>query len=444
VLKIVTFAKPKNVGGNGKDRHQENMKQNQILFTSIAFLLLTGMTSFKHENKFADDFLEFWTDVNDNYAYFDKKHTDWNKVKTVYLPQAQNAKNKNELITIFENALEELYDNHFSLNTNLKSSTRLVPTGLDIWAEWINDKPIITEVRKGFSADKAGVKNGMEIISINGIPIEQAVNNRIGKCITNIDTEVKNYALRQLLAGTYLTQRVIVVKQNGKTITINLDEANGNLTDNYKYQSLLEYKTIDNNIGYIKFNNSLGQTEVIQLFDSALFQLKNTKAVIIDLRETPSGGNSIVAKGIMSRFITADMPYQKHVLPNEGKEFNIKSSWFEIVSPRGAFTYDKQVIILVNHWTGSMGEGITIGFDALGKAKIVGTKMAELKGAINGFQTSKTKIPYSFPTEQLYHINGTPRENFIPNNFIDLTNTKYKEIDDPILTEGINIINENK
>ena len=91
-----------------------------------------------------------------------------------------------------------------------------------------------------------------------------------------------------------------------------------------------------------------------------------------------------------------------------------------------------------------MGEGITIGFDALGKAKIVGTKMAGLNGAINGFQTSKTKIPYSFPTEQLYHIDGTPREIFSPTNLIDLTNSKYKEMEDPILTEGINIINANK
>jgi C-terminal processing protease CtpA/Prc len=426
--------------GHGAQQ-KNNMTPHKIIVTSIAILLLTGLTSFKHDTKFADDFLEFWNDVKDNYAYFDKKHTDWNKVKTVYLPQAANAKNKNELITIFENAVEELYDNHFSLNTNLKSSTRLVPTGLDIWAEWINNKPVITEVRKGFSADKAGVKNGMEIISINGIPIEQAVNNRIGKCINNIDSEVKNYALRQLLAGTYLTQRVIVVKQNGKTRTINLDETNGNLTDTYTYNSLLDFRTIDNNIGYIKFNNSLGQTDVIQFFDSALYQLKNTKALIIDLRETPSGGNSIVARGIMSRFITVEMPYQKHVLPNEEKEYKIKRSWFEIVSPRGSFTYDKQVVILVNHWTGSMGEGITIGFDALGKAKIVGTKMAGLNGAINGFQTSETKIPYSFPTEQLYHINGTPREIYTPAHFVDLTNLKYKDMVDPILTEGTNIIN---
>lgn len=417
------------------------LKRYKMLM-SIAIILLIGLVSCGQDRKFGDDFLEFWTDVKNNYAYFHKKHTDWDKVKTVHLPQAEKAKNRNELITVFESAVEELYDNHFSLNTNLKSSTRLVPTGLDIWAEWIDGKAVISEVRKGFSAEKAGVKAGMEIISLNGIPIEQAVNNRIGKCITNIDTEVRNYALKQLLAGTYLKQRVIVIKENDKTKTINLDEPNGNLTDNFKYNSLLDFQTIDSNIGYIKLNNSLGETDAIPVFDSALNQLKNTKALIIDLRETPSGGNTDVARGIMSRFITSEMPYQKHALPdNEDKEFKIKKSWLAVVSPRGPFTYDKPVLVLVNHWTGSMGEGIAIGLDALKRAKIVGTKMAGLNGAINRFETTNAKIPFSFPTEQLYHINGTPREAFIPGNFVELTNSQYKEIDDPILTEGINIIN---
>ncbi|MBK8549976.1 MAG: PDZ domain-containing protein [Ignavibacteria bacterium] len=404
---------------------------------------MSVLTSFKPGNEFGADFIEFWTVVKENYAYFENKNTDWDKVKEVYLPLAENAADRKELITIFENAIEELYDNHFSLNTNLNTSTRLVPSGLDIWAEYIDGKAIVTEVRKGFSADKAGVKNGMEIISINGIPVEKAVNERIGKCITSIKAEVRNYALRQLLAGTYLVQRIIELKQNGEIITVNLDKAIGDLSVNNENDSLLEFRIIDDGIGYIKLNNSLGDTKVIQLFDNALSELKETGALIIDLRETPGGGTSVVARGIMSRFITSEMPYQKHILPFEEKEYGIKRSWLELVSPRGPFTYEKPVVLLVNHWTGSMGEGITIGFDALGAAKIVGTKMAELIGAISGFQTADTKIPYSLPTEQIYHINGTPRENFVPGYLTDLRDPKYKDTGDPVLTEGINIINSN-
>lgn len=415
------------------------MKQKPLLSAALTCFFLVAFT-IKQGSIFAEDFLEFWNEVKNNYAYFDKKHTDWDKVKAIYLPQAQNAKSRTELISILENAIEELYDNHFSLNTNLQSSTRLVPSGSDVWAEWINGEAVITEVRKGFSADHAGVESGMKIVSINGVPVNQAVNKRIGKCIRKVDTEVENYALRQLLAGTYLKQRVIVAEQNGQVKSINLDAAHGNLTDNYKYPSLLEFKALGNNIGYIRFNNSLGQADVLSLFDNALNQLRNTRALIIDFRETPGGGNSVVARGILGRFIKMEMPYQKHVLPNEEKEFQIKRSWLELVSPRGPFAYDHPVVVLVNHWTGSMGEGIAIGFDALGKATIVGTKMAGLNGAISGFQTSRTKIPYSFPTEQLFHVKGIPRESFIPPVLIDLTDPKYTGIEDPILTEGVNHI----
>ena len=413
------------------------MKKNKSIFFLFILLLSVVLPSHKSFYPHETDFLEFWTDVKNNYAYFHKKHTNWEKVKTVYLPLAKEAKNKEELITVFEKALEELYDPHFSLNTNLRSSTRLVPTGLDVWAEYINGKPIIMEVRKGFSAEKAGMVAGMEIISLNSIPIEKAVNNRIGKCIEKIDTEVKNFALRQLLAGTYLENRKLEVKLNGRIKIIDPDKAFGNLTDKHSYSTMLDQKILEGNIGYIKINNSLGNNELIKQFDTALHSVSKTKALILDLRETPSGGNSSVARAIMGRFITKELPYQKHVLPIEERSYGVKRSWLELVSPRGPFTYKGKLVVLVNHWTGSMGEGIAIGFDALKRGTVTGTKMAGLLGAINGYQTGTSKIPYSFPTEQLYHVNGTPREDYKPAVLVDLLNNKYMKMQDPVLMEGL-------
>jgi hypothetical protein len=58
------------------------------------------------------------------------------------------------------------------------------------------------------------------------------------------------------------------------------------------------------------------------------------------------------------------------------------------------------------------------------KARIMGTKMAGLLGEIYSFETPENKIPFSFPCVQLQHINGQPREDFIPapisDNFIIL------------------------
>lgn len=412
-----------------------------LTFLPLVVLLLAFVDS-RSNKEYADDFTEFWTDVHDNYAYFDKKQTDWNLVKSVYLPQAEKAKNRDELITVFENAVKELYDDHFNLNVNLKSSNRMVPSGLDYWAEFRDNKVIVTEVRQGFSAYNAGIRAGIEIVSVNGIPMEEAVRKSAGKCLKSVDIDARNYYLRQLLAGNYITGRVVEIRENGVNRTITPDSQSGNLADGHEYPNPGEFRILEGNIGYFRFNNSLGQTDVIRFFDSAMLTMKDTKAMIIDLRETPGGGNSTVARAIMGRFITAEMPYQKHVLPNEEKETGIRRSWLELVTPRGPFTYKMPVAVLAGHWTGSMGEGIVIGFDALKRATIIGTKMAGLNGSIEGFSCANSKIPYSFPTEQLFHVNGTPREDFIPGVLIDLADKKYASVKDPVLSEAIELLDQ--
>ncbi len=41
--------------------------------------------------------------------------------------------------------------------------------------------------------------------------------------------------------------------------------------------------------------------------------------------------------------------------------------------------------------------------------------LACLPGEIYSFETPETKIPFSFPCVQLQHINGQPREDYVPN-----------------------------
>ena len=90
--------------------------------------------------------------------------------------------------------------------------------------------------------------------------------------------------------------------------------------------------------------------------------------------------------------------------------------------------YTKPLVLLVNHWTGSVGEGITIGFDALKRAAIIGTPMAGLNGAIYSYTMPHTKIGFSFPVEKLFHVAGTPREYFKPTAEVFLTGKEGDEI----------------
>jgi carboxyl-terminal processing protease len=135
--------------------------------------------------------------------------------------------------------------------------------------------------------------------------------------------------------------------------------------------------------------------------------------LILDLRDVPSGGNTSVALGILGRFVTQRLPYQRHRIPAYAQP-DVERNWVEEVAPRGPFAYRGRLVVLVDAWTGSLGEGIAIGLDAMQRATVVGTPMAGLAGAVDSVTLPATGVRVQFPTEQLFHIDGTPRHEWKP------------------------------
>ncbi len=391
------------------------------LFFTFLTLFLTNLTL--GQTKYEKDFNEFWSDVNNNYAYFDQQQLNWNNVKDIYSPKVKQITNDNDFIKFLETVINEFHNGHISLNTNLNSSNRIIPSGQDMFVEKINNKFYITDIRKRFGADLAGLKIGDEIQLFNGKSINEQTEQFLPKSTNIYSQEMFQNAYNMLLSGKHNTKREISISRKGKTLECYPDNfAIKETTD------LLETKILNKSTAYIKINNSLGNYNTIEEFDKSVDKFMQYKNLIIDLTETPSGGNTTVARCIMGRFINKDMPYQQHEF--DEKEFETKRKWVEFVTPRKS-QYKGKVYVIVGHWTGSMGEGIAVGFDGLKRAKIIGTKMAGLLGAINGFKMSETNIGFQIPTERIYHIKGTPREKYKPKILtknIDETTTKMNEI----------------
>jgi C-terminal processing protease CtpA/Prc len=171
----------------------------------------------------------------------------------------------------------------------------------------------------------------------------------------------------------------------------------------------------------------------VAAIDRALEQLRSTSGLILDLRDVPSGGNSSVALGIMGRFAKTMLPYQRHRIPGYGQP-DVERNWIELVAPRGPFTYTAPVVALVDHWTGSMGEGMAIGFDAMQRAVVVGTPMAHLAGAVTDLRLPRTGVDVAFATEQLFHVNGTPRQDWLPPVLVQ---TPVTRTNDTVLSRGL-------
>lgn len=393
---------------------------NIILFFLFAIpVKLSAQSDQVSTAHYREDYEYFWKSINEEYCYFNKKQTDWQKVKEIYEPRIEKITTRDQFVSILEKSLNEIYDHHAVLNTNTDSSNRLVPSGTDTWAEFVKGKPTIIELRKSFGTEACGVLPGMEIVSVNDVPVEEAIKPLLPKSLKSIDTESKNFALRLLLAGDHITKRKFTLRYKGVQKDFYPDQ-NGMQLENIHHSSLVDSRLIGTT-GYIIINDCLYNDDLIAAFDSVMQTMKNTSALILDFRNTPSGGNTSVAKAIIGWFITKDHFYQKHEYYADEKNTGIKRSWEEIVSPRNGKYYEKALVILCNHWTGSVGEGIIIGFDALSRpfTKIIGTQMAQLNGAVYSYELPNTKIHFGFPAERLYHINGLPREQFKPGISID-------------------------
>lgn len=65
-----------------------------------------------------------------------------------------------------------------------------------------------------------------------------------------------------------------------------------------------------------------------------------------------------------------------------------------------------------------MGEGMAIGLEEIISGKVFGTEMAGLSGGIKVFHFKTKNYGYQIYFEKTLQVNGMPRENYTPVNYI--------------------------
>ena len=378
-----------------------------MLLAATAFASPAQEPDFLRAEQRTEDFAAFCRFVEEEYAYFDLKATDWRRACAFHGARAADAADRNAFVELLERALGELYDPHAHLGTHTPKSYRLVPTHAEVLAGWSNGRALLLEVRRGSGAEAAGLVPGMEVVAIDGEAVEAAVGRIEPRFLSRADPAARDWALQRALAGrrdrspTRLSIRTGDVMREVEFVPGRPEPA-----------ALLSHRVIGE-VGYVRIHNSLGEQALVQAFDEALAAMPSVRSWVIDLRDTPSGGNSLVARGILGRFVPDLRPYQRHELVAEFRSAGIRRVWVEYVAPRGS-PFLQPVVALVGRWTGSMGEGLAIGLNATRGAPVLGPPMARLLGANGETVLPHSKIVVRVPVEKLFHVDGTAREAFVP------------------------------
>ncbi|WP_037488367.1 hypothetical protein [Sphingomonas phyllosphaerae] len=366
--------------------------------------------------------------LHENYGYFARAGVDGDAILATFADRAKAARSDKDFIDVLQLVAHNFADPHFIVGPLDAGDWSVFPTASDMTGRYDGKAFLIAEVRAGGDAAAKGVRPGMAIARIDGLSPQAAIAAITGRAFADLSPVQIGFALDMALAGHRRQARVIEVRDGSRRRIYTLAAANAQAA-RIEDGPLLETER-RGTLGIIRINNSLGNQQLIGAFSTALASLADSEAVLIDLRNTPSGGNTSVARGIMGHFVDHDRPYQMHVIPYETRVLGPTRKFVEYVAPFGQ-RYTGKVYVAGGHWTGSMGEGMMIGFDAIG-ATTVGTDLAHLLGALSNETIEGSAAQVDIGTEQLFTVTGLPREAYRPQLY--LTQAERTLEGDPVLT----------
>lgn len=346
--------------------------------------------------------------IHDNYAYLDE--LPGGDIPTSPQMDAERASvhDADSLLRYAEDMVAALADHHALTGPSFGDDWAIIPSYADLWIVRSGQSYVVDSVKDDSLAARAGILRGDKLVRVGPESIDVAVAefwSRLGVAPTG---ERLAYAARVLAAGRRNAARVLTFATPAGNRTFTLDTL-------YREQAKRNALSVSTLSGAttIRFNNSIGDLPTIGAFDRAMAAIPPHAPIIIDLTDTPSGGSTAIARAIMSWFITKPTAYQLHQLPSEERETGVVRQWVEYVVPRAGEYHPGPVQVKVGRWTGSMGEGIGVGFMAIGKP-VCGTRMAGLKGAVYDFDLPRTGLRVKLPAERIYTVSGEPRHHVAP------------------------------
>lgn len=337
----------------------------QFIFATLCFA----------QNQATDNLKSFdlvWKTVNE--THFDPTFggIDWKIMRDRYRPQIVSSSGIEEFNRITNQMLFELRLSHFLVATEKMLKTYM-PTlfsegtvGIDV--RWMQNKVVITKVKPGFPAQKAGLKTGYVIKKIDGRDVNMII--QAAEALPPYNTRnrrggISNFILGHLNGPPNTSVSICYVDENSllKEVAITRQSrGTGKIISDAMSPVFIEFeaKRLESNIGYIWFNHFADPVD--KDFLHSLETMRDTRGLIFDVRSNP-GGYFRIVDTIIEQLITQKTPLYRFRFRDKIVERSLKPS---------KHPYEKPVVVLIDATSMSSSEHFAVCLQAIGRAAIVG------------------------------------------------------------------------
>ena len=425
-----------------------NRSQNKNYY--IRMFQAIGNPDFRNENEYSKmsypdsgfrllSLYRYWNMIN---YFFPDKHLmdkDWNTTLKEYIPLFLNAEDELEYEMAVIQIIGDVQDTHANLWGGADK--------LDAWkganyppvhVRFIEDKLVVTDFYKEELGNEAGLKIGDIITKVNNVPIEKIVKEKYKYYpASNNITQLRDIS-EDLLRSNDSEIEIEFISSNSQRQTKSLVLYPEDTIDIYgwyeKDKNMSSYKMLDNNIGYI----TLGRIKIEDI-ETIMEEFKNTKGIVIDIRNYPS---AFVPFNLGSYFVSSTTPFVKftngHV--NNPGEFTFTEN---IEIPSNGKTYKGKLVVLVNELSQSQSEYTAMAFRAGDNTTIIGSTTAGADGNVSaillpgGLRTMISGIGVYYPNGQ-----ETQRIGIVPDIEVNPSIQGIRDGKDELLQRAIEVIME--
>ena len=414
-----------------------------------------------------------WKTVNQ--TFYDPKFggVDWKAVHERYAPMVARMTSDSELHSLLQLMVNELHQSHFfvippqaipklfandepdesgdassadSANHEKSESmtplekmrtqlTRRLSTGIGIDLRVIDGAAIITRVKPGSTAARAGLRPGFEIRSVNGVKLSEAVKEIERNPIWHemIRPELPDFLIARYINGDLSApvnliyvdaiNREHAVAISREKLDGEMSPAIGNLPPTY---TEFENKLLPGGIGYIRFNAFV--PILMKKVCQALRSMHEAPGLIIDLRGNHGGLIGMIAG--LSGLLEQNPLWLGSMQTRQGSNSMIA---YAQRSP-----YTGALVVLVDGTSQSAAEMFAAGLQESGRAQVVGEITAG-----NVVPSAIIKLPtdglFQYGFARYFTPQGTVLEarGVIPDWIVIATRRTILLGGDPQLTAGL-------
>jgi C-terminal processing protease CtpA/Prc len=335
------------------------------------------------------------------YAFTEFKKIDWAAKGSEFRPRFEVAEKNNDphaYALALRDFLWSIPDTHIGFDTSSLQNDFATDTagGLGFAMRETDDGKVIANfITKGAPAEKAGMKWGAEIISLDGKPVGEAVDANVPWSSPFSNPIVKH--LQQLRYATRFPLekgQVEITFQNPgesqKTETLDVVQERDSFAVGSFYYGQpptnlpVEYSLLPSGLGYIKVNSFLDNDVLsIQVWERAIdfFNQNQVPGVILDMRVN-GGGSGWLADQMAAYFFD-----QETVVGNTAKYSKETGEFYmdpgdetRMIPPRQALQYTGPVAVLVGPACASACEFFSYDMTINDRAMIVGQYPTEGAG----------------------------------------------------------------